>query len=368
MPRRYLAPWHRREGEGDARGARGPAGEERSEAAVRALQGLAGRPALYHCVSRVVDRQFLLGSVEKEHFVELMRAYEAFCEVRILAFAVLSNHFHLLVEVPEAPPERGRDWSDGRFLQHLALLYTRREVGKVRWRLEQYRRLGAEAEAEALRETYLRRLWDLSAFMKGLKQRFSRWFNTRHARHGTLWEERFKSVLVQDGHAARVVATYIELNAVRAGITTDPRRYRWCSYGEAAAGKPRARKAIQRLLSEAPLHRASSSSAPPKPPGWRRAGPRYRALLETALGARSAPPPAARGPSPPPPLSEARALNQRVRHFLDGLVLGSEAFVQDLFVLSRQRFGPRRRDGPRPLRGIQSSLRAMRDLRNNPIG
>ena len=364
MPRRYLAPWQRRAGETQSGGAGG--GAEQIAAAEAALQGLAGRPALYHCVSRVVDRQFLLGSVEKEHFVELMRAYEAFCEVRILAFAVLSNHFHLLVEVPEAPPERGRDWSDSRFLEHLATLYTRREVGKVRWRLEQFRGLGADAEAEALRESYLRRLWDLSAFMKGLKQRFSRWFNARHARHGTLWEERFKSVLVQDGHAARTVAAYIELNAVRAGILADPRHYRWCSYGEAAAGNPRARAAIQRLLSEAPLQPGGARSASPKPPGWRRAGPRYRSLLEAALGARATPPPNPQGASAPPALSEARALNGRVRHFLDGLVLGSESFVQDLFVITRERFGPHRRDGPRPLRGIQSSLRAMRDLRKTP--
>jgi len=59
--------------------------------------------AYYHCVSRVVDRRFVLGEVEKERFVKIMRNYEDFCGVRILTFCVLSNHFHVLLEVPKRP-------------------------------------------------------------------------------------------------------------------------------------------------------------------------------------------------------------------------------------------------------------------------
>ncbi|WP_205618985.1 transposase, partial [Rubritalea marina] len=63
------------------------------------------RPAIYHCVSRVVDRQFLFGDREKSKFVEIMRLYEEFCGVRVLSFCIMSNHFHILVEVPPRPPE-----------------------------------------------------------------------------------------------------------------------------------------------------------------------------------------------------------------------------------------------------------------------
>ncbi|MBK1830824.1 transposase [Verrucomicrobiaceae bacterium R5-34] len=56
--------------------------------------------SLYHCISRVVDRQFILGRVEKDMFVQIMRQYEAFCGVRVLSYCIMSNHFHLLVEVP----------------------------------------------------------------------------------------------------------------------------------------------------------------------------------------------------------------------------------------------------------------------------
>ncbi len=55
--------------------------------------------------------------------------------------------------------------------------------------------------------------------MKELKQRFSRWYNRQTGRFGTLWAERFKSVLVED-HPANVetLAAYIDLNPVRAGL------------------------------------------------------------------------------------------------------------------------------------------------------
>jgi len=61
-----------------------------------------------------------------------------------------------------------------------------------------------ERECEAFR------MHDLSEFMKGLLIRFTRWFNRVHSRSGTLWEERFKSVIVESGVAARTMAAYID--------------------------------------------------------------------------------------------------------------------------------------------------------------
>ena len=81
-----------------------PSGEPDPQAM---LETLRNKPALYHCISRVVDKQKILGTEEKEKFVQYMREYEAFCQVRILTYCVMSNHFHILVEVPEPPEDRG---------------------------------------------------------------------------------------------------------------------------------------------------------------------------------------------------------------------------------------------------------------------
>ena len=352
MPQnRYLAPWH----QVDLMEAY-LAGDDGLD--VEILAALRGRPAIYHCMSRVVDRRFVIGDAEKEKFVALMRLYEQFCQVRVLAFCVMSNHFHLLVEVPTGPEGRGREWSDEQFIDHLSVLYTKRQMGEIRWQLGLFREQNADGAAEEYRESFFRRMWDLSEFMKSLKQGFSRWFNKVHERHGTLWEERFKSVLVEDGHAARVVAAYIDLNPVRAGMVKDPKEYRWCSYGEGMAGERRAREGIQRVMFESVGAWSDERQASEVLTSWREAVRLYREVLFANLG---------RGPDregeEASRLTELEAIGCQVRALAEGLVLGSESYVNQAFRMTRERFGSKRRDGARKLRGMESELRAMRDLR-----
>ena len=194
------------------------------------------RSAMYHVVSRVIHRQFLLKDAEKEQFVRCMRLYEAFCGVRVLSYCVMTNHFHILVEVP---PKMDKELSDEALVKKLSILYSEefvtQESARLRELSESTTVKGKKAYLE-LRAKYTRRMWDLGQFMKTLKQRFSTWYNARHGQSGTLWEARYKSVLVEDGHAARVMAAYIDLNPVRAGMVKDPKDYRWCSYGSAVAG------------------------------------------------------------------------------------------------------------------------------------
>ena len=78
--------------------------------------------------------------------------------------------------------------------------------------------------------------------MKELKERFSRWFNKRHGRRWTLWQERYRSILVEDGEALRTISAYLYLNPVRAGLVDDPKDYRWCGYTEAMGGSKRPEK------------------------------------------------------------------------------------------------------------------------------
>ena len=66
------------------------------------------------------------------------------------------------------------------------------------------------------------------------------------------------------------------------------------------------------------------------------------------------------------PMSEL--LRLKVRYFSDGLVLGSELFVEEVFELHRSRFGEKRKSGARPIRGMpHQSLKVIRDLRLNPV-
>ena len=67
----------------------------------RAFPAEGSQAGFFHCISRVVDRRFILGDPEKESFRKILRACETFYGVRVLTFCIMSNHFHVLVEVVE---------------------------------------------------------------------------------------------------------------------------------------------------------------------------------------------------------------------------------------------------------------------------
>jgi len=143
----------------------------------------------------------------------------AFSQVELVTFCLMGNHFHLLVQLDSAEPNPLQDASDKALLDHLELIYSADEVQKIGWQLESFRAGGFEKSAAELRQKYLDRMRDIPSFMQELKQRFSRWHNRRVRRKGTVWEDRYKSVRVEDSETAvRTMAAYIDLNPVRAGL------------------------------------------------------------------------------------------------------------------------------------------------------
>ncbi|MCP4241787.1 MAG: chemotaxis protein CheW, partial [bacterium] len=169
----------------------------------------------YHCLSRVVDRNFVFQVHERDVFRKILRQVEAFSGVRVLTWTILSNHFHVLLEVPPRPEVEP---TDDEILERCRALYSAQGMLAVEWEFAEAQRLGGTTH-ERLRARFLKRMWDLSEFMKTLKQKFTFWFNRHHDRVGVLWESRFKSVVVE-GHwnSLLKVAAYIDLNSVRAGL------------------------------------------------------------------------------------------------------------------------------------------------------
>lgn len=100
------------------------------------------KPSIYHCVSRVVDRRFAFGDAEREQFRMFMRMQENFSGCRVLTYCVMSNHFHLLLEVPPMP-EGGI--SDAELLRRIACTNTPAFVGTVAQELARARAAGKEA-------------------------------------------------------------------------------------------------------------------------------------------------------------------------------------------------------------------------------
>ena len=197
-------------------------------------------------MSRIVGGEMLLGTREKEVLRQMMWRIADFCGVEILTYCLMSNHFHVLVRIPE----KDRAVSDDELLRRFRVLYpkpTKYQTASFA-RLERALQEGT-AEAVQVRAQLLARMHDLSEFMKTLKQRFSIWYNRNHDnRLGTLWMDRFKSVLVQgEGNPLQTMAAYIDLNPVRAGLVEDPKDYRWCGYAEAVAGIKKAQRGLEMI-------------------------------------------------------------------------------------------------------------------------
>ena len=340
------------------------------------------KPAIYHCISRVVDRRFAFEDREGEHFRKFMRMQENFSGCRVLSYCLMSNHFHILLEVP---PMSAGGISDDELLQRLSAIYSEAFVGVVGKELSDARKAGNEVRVGEIHARFTYRMHDLSEFMKTLLQRFTRWFNRTHGRTGTLWEERFKSVIVESGVAARTMAAYINLNPVRAGMVKDPADYRWSSYGEAVGGgtKGNGKKAREGLVRAWSCDQGAGFEVEK----WLEVSRMYRRLMGLALGkkpGRTIASQAAKGLGQTTmntaemlesgdnetvlkDLSMAKMLRCRVRYITDGAVIGSKEFVNEAFANARQRFGPKRKDGARAMRGSGSGAKgllwSMRDLR-----
>jgi REP element-mobilizing transposase RayT len=266
-------------------------------------------------MSRVVGAEWLLDDVAKELLRKQMWALAEYCGMEIVTYALMSNHYHILLRVPER-----RSVGDAELLGLYRRLHPNlKPHQELALRVVEQDMASNGDLAQRWREQQQRQMFDVSIFNKLLKMRFSIWYNRTHKRIGTFWAERFKSVLVESGDALEEMAAYIDLNAVRAKMVSDPKDYRFCGYAEAVAGNPRARQGLMLVHNE----------------DWQRESESYRCALlgrmrdiqeteESDDQETSTEPLATKGRLP------LRAkLGCRIRYFADGVILGSELFVRE---------------------------------------
>lgn len=303
---------------------------------------MSGADAVYHCMTRVVNGEMLLDDESKEILRKQLWQAAEFCGVEILTYCLLANHFHVLVRVPDRSQLKV---SDGELMRRYRRLYPKpTKYQLVRADVLEAALKSGGKEADGVRRQLLGRMHDVSEFMKTVKQRFSVWYNRSHGRYGTLWAERFKSVLVEGTPlAAGTVAAYIDLNPVRAGLVDDPKDYRWCGYAEAVAGHREAAANLRFVLGSVHNFMAEyrkllfGKGGALKKDGSGAAMDHHKVLevLNKDKGC----------------LPVSTVLRCRVRYFTDGAVLGSKAFVKD-YLIGRKSRGELLREGrPIPLCG-----------------
>ena len=241
--------------------------------------------------------------------------------------------------------------------------------------LAQTRKQAGEDSAQKMLAGWFARMWDVSAFMKILKQRFSQWFNKNSKRRGTLWEDRFRSMLVESGAALGTMAAYIDLNPVRAGMVKDPADYRWSSYGAAMGGNKAARSGLQNVVSTVVNGEPQDAKEGKGMTGVRHWMEQYRVwlfgsaeeikdgrsgrTLRKGLGRESIDAVLRKAGK----LRRWEMLRCRLRYMTRGGAIGSKAFVETIFNAERWRFDPDRQAGAKTPQGGDAVWLGLRTLR-----
>jgi REP element-mobilizing transposase RayT len=135
--------------------------------------------------------------------------------VDVYAYAVMSNHYHVVVHVR---PEQAREWCS----LDVARRWT--QVCSPRRLHGEDERIQAFAE-DAVRIARCReRLSNLSWFMRFINEPLARMANREEERSGRFWDGRFRSIALLDEAALMACIAYVDLNPVRAGIADSPER------------------------------------------------------------------------------------------------------------------------------------------------
>ena len=181
-------------------------------------------PGAYHVVTRCVRQAFLCGrdrftgrdfSHRKRWIEERLFALAECFSIAVYAYAVMSNHVHLVVQTdPDAP----RHWDAVEVLRRWFTVSRRRgESDEAR-----QQRIDAAIGNEALVAKYRERLGSLSTFMQFLNESIARAANAEDGCKGRFWDGRFRCQALLDESAVLSGMVYVDLNPVRAGVVDKP--------------------------------------------------------------------------------------------------------------------------------------------------
>ena len=184
--------------------------------------------SVVHCINRCVRRCFLCGDDPYtgrnfDHRKQWLEQRLAFLAGRfgidVLGFAILSNHFHLVLR---NRPDVVATWSDSEVAARWLALCPLRKTATG----EPAEPTDAELDTirrvpERLAEIR-RRLSDISWFMRFIAEPIARRANREDQVTGRFWQGRFKAVKLCDEAAILACSVYVDLNPIRAGLALTP--------------------------------------------------------------------------------------------------------------------------------------------------
>jgi putative transposase len=181
----------------------------------------------YHCVSRCVRRAFLCGkdhtdgrdfSHRRAWIVSRFKQLAAVFAIDVAAYAVMSNHYHLVLRVDT---DRARQWSRNEVIDRWQSLFSGPPL--VQRLVAGESILDAEnAAIDLIVDSWRERLADISWFMRCLNEHIARRANVEDHCKGRFWEGRFRCQALLDETALLSCMAYVDLNPIRARMARTP--------------------------------------------------------------------------------------------------------------------------------------------------
>ncbi len=201
----------------------------------------------HHLMSRIAHKVYFLTDEVRNDLIEMIRRAADFCGIKLISWCIMTNHFHLLVYLPE--PEA---LDETEILRRFGILKGKRRMNELSKELNAMRIVNDEYRVRQKLDDIKASMYNVGEFMKIVKQWMTQDYNARYSHRGTLWESVYKDVLVPNKPSELGKrAGYIHLNPIRAGITDDFTAYLWSSFTALKRGDLLALEGMRYIYGEA---------------------------------------------------------------------------------------------------------------------
>jgi len=191
----------------------------------------------YHIMSRCVRRSYLCGTDKltgqcyehrRQWIEDRIRLLSTVFSIDICSYAVMSNHYHIVVKIDAATSE---NWSFDEVIQRWLCIH------KGPFLIQKYQKGDAISVAEMnvltrIVNDWRLRLASVSEFMQQLNQVIARQANIEESCTGRFWEGRFKSQPLLTEEALLTAMAYADLNPIRAKMADTPEQSKHTSIKE----------------------------------------------------------------------------------------------------------------------------------------
>jgi REP element-mobilizing transposase RayT len=195
----------------------------------------------YHCISRCVRRAFLCGKDKfsgksfehrRQWMVERLQFLTSIFTIDTCAYAIMSNHYHLVLHVNEL---ESSELTDEEVCLRWSRLYSMPTLVS-RWQAGTGLSEGELLMVKTVINKWRERLMDISWLMRSINEFIARKANKEDNCAGRFWEGRFKSQALLDENALITCMAYVDLNPIRAKMASSIERSEYTSAHERIHG------------------------------------------------------------------------------------------------------------------------------------